>query len=172
MIGLDEKIDARMKILLSDYFVFEEKIHGLSGMLKNEMKDVNDYIHGLESALKVVPAEYDQNFGKKLNRILDVATELEHFAKIQRAQLKESFSDEVKMQGKLLSQSLSKDISKDVSSAVINNVSGSIDRRLELHFKNNSNISFWTAVVLLSTCTVIGGGILAAIFYFSMPYLI
>lgn len=67
---------------LKDIFDTIEKISkDLPEIAKKEVESLRLEITSLESALKIVPEEFNFSFGTKINRILDVAAEIESHTK-------------------------------------------------------------------------------------------
>ena len=49
--------------------------------VKKHVQSLKEDISALDSGLKAVPLQFDQDFGRKLNRVLDVASEIESHTK-------------------------------------------------------------------------------------------
>lgn len=71
---------------LKDIFDTLEKItETVPELARKELDGLRSEINALEGALKVVPDEFNYSFGTKINRILDVASEIEgHTKKYQQ----------------------------------------------------------------------------------------
>ncbi|EPX2052400.1 hypothetical protein ACWXOO_004180 [Vibrio parahaemolyticus] len=75
---LSEVVDSRLKILLSDYYEFEQLLKKLPADMKEEM---NNSVKALESALNVAPEHFEQHFGEIMKQAIEVATNIEQHTK-------------------------------------------------------------------------------------------
>ncbi|MGO3848719.1 MAG: hypothetical protein ACTJIB_10610 [Pseudoalteromonas prydzensis] len=128
---------------LKDIFDTLEKISkSLPELARKEVEALRSEISGLESALKVVPDEFNYSFGNKINRILDVASEIEdHTKKYQ--------------------QTLVLDLQN-----LLSNYVDSINKKLSNEIKSNFIIKdnmFYLAIFLSS---VFGGCVSACLIFF------
>lgn len=84
-----------------------EKIDStLPSIIETQLAELKNDIDNLENALKIVPAEYDRMFSRKLNQLIDVATELEIFSKTHQLQLKSDFKNEVKKHANTITEQI------------------------------------------------------------------
>jgi len=61
-----------------------------------ELEEMREELLALGEALKLVPSEFDASFQQKINRVLDITSEVEHHSKQLRAGIEQSqqaFSD-------------------------------------------------------------------------------
>ncbi|HHY0507447.1 TPA: hypothetical protein ACVU5Q_003711 [Vibrio parahaemolyticus] len=72
---LSEVVDSRLKILLSDYYEFEQLLKKLPSEMSEEMKNS---VSALEEALKVAPEFFDQNFKDTMNQAMELAKNIEN----------------------------------------------------------------------------------------------
>ncbi|MGR5445419.1 hypothetical protein ACPV47_10985 [Vibrio jasicida] len=55
-----------------------------------ELEDMREEILALGEALKLVPSEFDASFQKKINRLLDITSEVEHHSRQLRTGIEKS----------------------------------------------------------------------------------
>ncbi|WP_321273624.1 hypothetical protein [uncultured Vibrio sp.] len=55
-----------------------------------ELEDIREELLALSEAMKLVPSEFDASFQQKINRVLDVTSEVEHHSKQLRAGIEQS----------------------------------------------------------------------------------
>lgn len=56
----------------------------------DEVHELREELLSLSQALKTVPSEYDASFQQKINRVLDITSEVEHHTRKLRNELEES----------------------------------------------------------------------------------
>lgn len=74
---VDEVVDARLRILLADYFEFESIIQKLPINVKESLANVLLEIESLNKSLDSIPNEFDERFSKKMNQIVAVTEEID-----------------------------------------------------------------------------------------------
>ncbi|RJX65823.1 hypothetical protein DZ860_20905 [Vibrio sinensis] len=74
---VDEVVDARLRILLADYFEFESIIQKLPTNVKESLANVLLEIESLNKSLDSIPNEFDERFSKKMNQIVAVTEEID-----------------------------------------------------------------------------------------------
>ncbi|WP_412497242.1 hypothetical protein [Vibrio fluvialis] len=104
----------------------------MPAIIKDKVSDIENEISALSRGLQVVPEQFDKDFSKKINRILDVAMEIDLHSKKLRNELVID-APEV--------------IAKNASENIINAVSGYLEERTS---------GFKTFIIAL-TSSVIGG---------------
>ena len=55
-----------------------------------ELEDIQEELLALSEAMKLVPSEFDASFQQKINRVLDITSEVEHHSKQLRAGIEQS----------------------------------------------------------------------------------
>ncbi|MFH0270590.1 hypothetical protein [Vibrio jasicida] len=55
-----------------------------------ELEDMREELSALSEALKLVPSEFDASFQQKINRVLDITSEVEHHSKQLRTGIEHS----------------------------------------------------------------------------------
>ena len=55
-----------------------------------ELEDIREELLALSEAMKLVPSEFDASFQQKINRVLDITSEVEHHSKQLRAGIEQS----------------------------------------------------------------------------------
>lgn len=150
--------DAKIADMLEDYLELEKLIKNLPLLTENKLLEFKNDILSLEDALKVAPAAYDQAFRTKLNTLIDVAIELESFAKVQQAQLKSDFRDEIKTQTKLLSHTIAKEVTEQVTTEVTK------------HIKDSFIVSPLAAGGYVIFVSILGGLIAGGLMFLTMTH--
>lgn len=56
----------------------------------DELHEVREALLALSEALKLVPSEFDTSFQKKINRLLDITSEVEHHSRQLRTDIEHS----------------------------------------------------------------------------------
>lgn len=132
---------------LKDIFDTLEKItETVPELAKKELDGLRTEINALEGALKVVPDEFNYSFGTKINRILDVAAEIEsHTKKYQ--------------------QTLVLDLQ-----SLLSNYVDSINKNLSSEIKNNLIIKDNTFYFIIFLSSFLGACVSACIIFFMLKY--
>ena len=55
-----------------------------------ELEDIREELLALSEAMRLVPSEFDASFQQKINRVLDITSEVEHHSKQLRAGIEQS----------------------------------------------------------------------------------
>lgn len=55
-----------------------------------ELEDIREELLALSEAMRLVPSEFDASFQQKINRVLDITSEVEHHSKQLRAAIEQS----------------------------------------------------------------------------------
>ncbi|MFZ6042144.1 hypothetical protein ACOV11_16815 [Vibrio natriegens] len=55
-----------------------------------ELEDIREELLTLSEAMRLVPSEFDASFQQKINRVLDITSEVEHHSKQLRAGIEQS----------------------------------------------------------------------------------
>lgn len=110
MSSFEEIIDAKLKILMADYYEFEQIISELPLKTKSEIENVIQEISAIEKALKSVPEQFDIDFSRKINRILDVVSEVELHTKKLNNTIQSDNSAQIAKQAELLAHEFNKNI--------------------------------------------------------------
>ncbi|MCY9876898.1 hypothetical protein OTK59_10070 [Vibrio natriegens] len=55
-----------------------------------ELEDIREELIALSEAMRLVPSEFDASFQQKINRVLDITSEVEHHSKQLRAGIEQS----------------------------------------------------------------------------------
>ncbi|OEF62205.1 hypothetical protein OAA_18555 [Vibrio cyclitrophicus 1F175] len=93
MDNFDAKLDAKINLFLADYYEFEELIKRLPVTVQNELKTVIVNIQALSKALDVIPEQFDIEFNRKINKVLDVAQEIDVHTQMLERMLKVEIPD-------------------------------------------------------------------------------
>lgn len=110
--AFDELIHEKLKLLMSDYVELENMIAGLSDKVKLEMVDAINEISALKTALLEIPKQFDEDFSRKMNRILDVALDIEVHSRSFNANLESSISEAIIDKTITISKDINKKIDK------------------------------------------------------------
>lgn len=145
MNNFEEIIDAKLKLLMADYHEFEDIIKNLPIEVKKQLIDISDEISSLEKALKSVPEQFDIDFSRKMNRILDVASEVEHHTRKLNNTIQADNSDQIERQAELYASTFN------------NKIDG------------YSVTSFGTLIIWGLLCAIVGGGIASLMVWFVFP---
>ena len=145
MNNFEEIIDAKLKLLMADYHEFEDIIKNLPIEVKKQLINVNDEISSLEKALKSVPEQFDVDFSRKMNRILDVVSEVEQHTRKLNNTIQADNSDKIEKQAELYASTFN------------NKIDG------------YSVTSFGTLVIWGLLCSMVGGGLASFMVWFIFP---
>lgn len=90
MNNFDEKLDAKINLFLADYYEFEALLKRLPVSVQIELENVTKDIQALSKGLESVPEAFDLEFNRKINKILDLAQEIDtHTQLLERMMQKE-----------------------------------------------------------------------------------
>lgn len=117
-----------------------------------ELHELREEILSLSEALKTVPSEYDASFQQKINRVLDITSEVEHHTR----QLRNS----IEQAQKASHESLNHEIREIIQQHHIDNQQ-MIARTISGYIPVNKGFFFASII----TATLIGGGIMGTVFY-------
>ncbi|HBC3568520.1 TPA: hypothetical protein KD091_004632 [Vibrio parahaemolyticus] len=117
-----------------------------------ELHELREEILSLSEALKTVPSEYDASFQQKMNRVLDITSEVEHHTR----QLRNS----IEQAQKASHESLNHEIREIIQQHHIDNQQ-MIARTISGYIPVNKGFFFASIIA----ATLIGGGIMGAVFY-------
>lgn len=117
-----------------------------------ELHELREEILSLSEALKTVPSEYDASFQQKINRVLDITSEVEHHTR----QLRNS----IEQAQKASHESLNHEIREIIQQHHIDNQQ-MIARTISGYIPVNKGFFFASIIA----ATLIGGGIMGAVFY-------
>ncbi|WP_085344640.1 hypothetical protein [Vibrio sp. ArtGut-C1] len=117
-----------------------------------ELHELREEILSLSEALKTVPSEYDASFQQKMNRVLDITSEVEHHTR----QLRNS----IEQAQKASHESLSHEIRDIIQQHHIDNQQ-MIARTISGYIPVNKGLFFASIIA----ATLIGGGIMGTVFY-------
>ncbi|HHY0508150.1 TPA: hypothetical protein ACVU5Q_004454 [Vibrio parahaemolyticus] len=117
-----------------------------------ELHELREEILSLSEALKTVPSEYDASFQQKMNRVLDITSEVEHHTR----QLRNS----IEQAQKASHESLNREIRDIIQQHHIDNQK-MIARTISGYIPVNKGL-FFTSII---AATLIGGGIMGTVFY-------
>lgn len=145
MNNFEEIIDAKLKLLMADYHEFEDIIKNLPIEVKKQLIGVSDEISSLEKALKSVPEQFDIDFSRKMNRILDVASEVEHHTKKLNSSIQADNSAQINKQAELYASAFNRKID------------------------DYTVTSFPILVIWGLLCAIVGGGIAGLLVWFIFP---
>lgn len=129
------------------YDSIEKIINELPKEVKIQLSSLTEEIASLEAALKVVPEQYDLDFSRKMNRLLDVVSEID-----------------------LHSQKLNKTIQDD-NSTLINSQAKKFANEFNRRLEGFSMISTSTIITFGLACSVLGGVISGVIAWVVLPQL-
>ncbi|ELI0359977.1 hypothetical protein [Vibrio cholerae] len=104
----------------------------MPAIIKEKVSDIENEISALSRGLKVVPEQFDKDFSKKINRILDVAMEIDLHSKKLRNELVNDAPDV---------------IAKGSSEKIINAIDAYLDERT----------SGFKTFIIAVTSSIIGG---------------
>jgi hypothetical protein len=74
---VEEIIDAKLKLLLADHQELLDIVESYPAQVKNGTQEIYSYIEALKKALVTLPEEFDLSYSRKINKILDIAQELD-----------------------------------------------------------------------------------------------
>ncbi|HGS5703878.1 TPA: hypothetical protein ACMDOW_004692 [Vibrio parahaemolyticus] len=117
-----------------------------------ELHELREEILSLSEALKTVPSEYDASFQQKMNRVLDITSEVEHHTR----QLRNS----IEQAQKASHESLNREIRDIIQQHHIDNQQ-MIARTISGYIPVNKGFFFASIIA----ATLIGGGIMGTVFY-------
>ncbi|MCR9998683.1 hypothetical protein NB620_00190 [Vibrio alginolyticus] len=117
-----------------------------------ELHELREEILSLSEALKTVPSEYDASFQQKINRVLDITSEVEHHTR----QLRNS----IEQAQKASHESLNHEIRDIIQQHHIDNQQ-MIARTISGYIPVNKGFFFASIIA----ATLIGGGIMGTVFY-------
>lgn len=145
MDNFEEIIDAKLRLLMADYYEFENIIKNLPIEVKKQLININDDISSLEKALKSVPEQFDIDFSKKINRVLDITAEVERHTQKLNNTIQADYSDQIKKQAEQYAIAFNKKIDG----------------------YNVISLTYLTLWGLL--CAIVGGGIASLMLWFVLP---
>lgn len=117
-----------------------------------ELHELREEILSLSEALKTVPSEYDASFQQKMNRVLDITSEVEHHTQQLRNGIEQA--------QKASHESLNREIRDIIQQHHIDNQQ-MIARTISGYIPVNKGFFFASIIA----ATLIGGGIMGTVFY-------
>ncbi|OCH69553.1 hypothetical protein A6E00_08550 [Vibrio diabolicus] len=117
-----------------------------------ELHELREEILSLSEALKAVPSEYDASFQQKMNRVLDITSEVEHHTRQLRNGIEQA--------QKASHASLNREIRDIIQQHHIDNQQ-MIARTISGYIPVNKGLFFASIIA----ATLIGGGIMGTVFY-------
>lgn len=117
-----------------------------------ELHELREEILSLSEALKTVPSEYDASFQQKMNRVLDITSEVEHHTRQLRNGIEQA--------QKASHESLNREIRDIIQQHHIDNQQ-MIARTISGYIPVNKGFFFASIIA----ATLIGGGIMGTVFY-------
>ena len=88
----------------------ETILEELPAQAKKQVQSLQENIGSLELALKAVPEQFDADFSKKINQILDVASEVEFHTKKLNNTIQSDNSAQITKQAELLAHEFNRNI--------------------------------------------------------------
>ena len=125
----------------------ETIIEELPAQAEKQVQSLQENIGSLELALKAVPEQFDIDFSRKINRILDVASEVEFHTKKLNNTIQSDNSVQIAKQAEMLAHEFNRNI------------------------ENLSLMSTWTLFKWGVTCIFLGGtfgGVVAGLFVWAV----
>ncbi|WP_191117127.1 hypothetical protein [Vibrio campbellii] len=117
-----------------------------------ELEDMREEILALGEALKLVPSEFDTSFQKKINRLLDITSEVEHHSRQLRTDIEHSQQS--------FHNSLKRDLRKEYDQQLVS-INKLISGKLSGYIPVNKGF-FFTALLVNA---VFVGSLLGGVFY-------
>ncbi|WP_038869280.1 hypothetical protein [Vibrio jasicida] len=118
----------------------------------DELHELRETVLALSEALKLVPSEFDASFQQKINRLLDITSEVEHHSRQLRTGIEHS--------QQAFHNSLLQDVRKESAQQLIN-IEKCISNKLSGYIPVNKGF-FFTALLVNA---VFIGSILGGVFY-------
>jgi len=133
----------------------------LPEQVKLQLSDLKGDVASLGSALKAVPEQFDTDFSRKMNRILDVALEIDNHSKqlkIDISHHNQQLSLELDKHSKAFIQTLE----DNTATRIINDITGYINKQISgLH-----TISITSLIIYGISSAFVGGSMTGAAFFF------
>jgi hypothetical protein len=117
-----------------------------------ELEDIREELLALSEAMRLVPSEFDASFQQKINRVLDITSEVEHHSKQLRAGIEQS--------QKAFSETLIQKQQKQYELLLL-----SIDKRIEDKLSGYIPVTKRFIFTALFINALIVGSILGGVFY-------
>lgn len=117
-----------------------------------ELEDIREELLALSEAMKLVPSEFDASFQQKINRVLDITSEVEHHSKQLRAGIEQS--------QKAFSETLIQEQQKQYERLL-----KAIDKRFEDKLSDYEPVNKGFIFTALFINALIVGSILGGVFY-------
>ena len=128
-----------------------------------ELQDIREEILSLSEALKSVPSEYDASFQQKINRVLDITSEVEHHTRKLRNEIEEA--------QRLFKQSVTdnqdafhKSISNQIATGQVQQL-GHIKRVIDEKLSNGKALTFTQVLTLTLATALVTGASIGGVFY-------
>ncbi|EJE8675707.1 hypothetical protein M5236_004422 [Vibrio parahaemolyticus] len=128
-----------------------------------ELHELREEILSLSEALKTVPSEYDASFQQKINRVLDITSEVEHHTRKLRNEIEEAqrlFNQSVTDNQNAFHESL-KQLFLDRYEQQL----GFIERKIGETLSGNKGFSFAQALTLALGTALVTGASIGGVFY-------
>lgn len=128
-----------------------------------ELQDIHEEILSLSEALKTVPSEYDASFQQKINRVLDITSEVEHHTRKLRNEIEEAqrlFNQSVTDNQNAFHESLKKLFLDRYEQQL-----GFIERKIGETLSDSKGFSFAQALTLALGTALVTGATIGGIFY-------
>ncbi|MDA0385568.1 hypothetical protein [Vibrio owensii] len=128
-----------------------------------ELQDIREEILSLSEALKSVPSEYDASFQQKINRVLDITSEVEHHTRKLRNEIEEAqrlFKESVTDNQNAFHESL-KQLFLDRYEQQL----GFIERKIDGALSNKKGLGFAQTLTLALTTALVTGATIGGVFY-------
>ncbi|ANQ23749.1 hypothetical protein BA893_19115 [Vibrio natriegens] len=117
-----------------------------------ELEDIREELLALSEAMRLVPSEFDASFQQKINRVLDIISEVEHHSKQLRAAIEQS--------QKAFSETLIQKQQKQYERLL-----KAIDKRIEDKLSGYIPVTKGLILTALFINALLVGSILGAVFY-------
>ncbi|WP_045423219.1 hypothetical protein [Vibrio jasicida] len=118
----------------------------------DELHELREAILALSEALKLVPSEFDTSFQKKINRLLDITSEVEHHSRQLRTDIEKS--------QQTFYNSFKQDLRKEYDQQLVS-INKLISGKLSGYIPVNKGFFFTTLLVN----AVFVGSLLGGVFY-------
>ncbi|EOV0110315.1 hypothetical protein ACWO25_004532 [Vibrio parahaemolyticus] len=128
-----------------------------------ELHELREEILSLSEALKTVPSEYDASFQQKINRVLDITSEVEHHTRKLRNEIEEAqrlFNQSVTDNQNAFHESL-KQLFLDRYEQQL----GFIERKIGETLSGRKGFGFAQALTLALGTALVTGATIGGIFY-------
>ncbi|WP_104029891.1 hypothetical protein [Vibrio jasicida] len=118
----------------------------------DELHELREAVLALSEAMKLVPSEFDASFQQKINRVLDITSEVEHHSKQLRAGIEQS--------QQAFSDSLIQEVRKKHEQQLV-----AIDKRISDKLSGYIPVNKSFFFIALFVNAVFVGSLLGAVFY-------